>query len=173
MHPPARDEPADYRRAIDDVVAALEGPARARAMRVVDTVRRLVAMLNRCDEELRALAVGGSAAETDRLAAQLGALEGAPHGDDETRELAELLRAQLAVVQRMRVRCEMLSARRTRLLQLLHGVWNLMAALGGLAPGEVDEQLGQVEAVRAEMEEELEALGAAAARDGAGTTRRR
>lgn len=158
VHPPARDEPADYRRAIDEVVAALEGRMRAPAARAADAARQLVALLDRCDDELRALSLGTRSDETDRLAAQLAALEGAPHGDDETRELAELLRAQLTVVRRMRVRCEMLSARRGRLLQLLHGLWTLVATLGGLPPDEVDRQLAQLDAVRMEIEREVAAL---------------
>jgi tRNA A-37 threonylcarbamoyl transferase component Bud32 len=158
VRPPERDEPADYRRAIDELVAQLGGATREPTVRAADSARRLVELLDRCDAELRALSLGSSAGETDHIAAQLAALEGAAHADDETRELADLLRAQLAVVQRMRVRCEMLASRRARLLHLLHGLWTHLAALPGLTPAAEREELARVEVVRAEIETALGAL---------------
>jgi serine/threonine protein kinase len=158
VRPPERDAPGDYRRAIDEVVTHLEGAARAPALRAAESARRLIAELGRCDAELRSLAVGSSAAESDRIAAQLATLESAEHGPDETRQLAELLRAQLGIVQRMRVRCEMLSARRGHLVHLLHGLWTRLAALSGLAPDAEGEEIARLDAVREEIERELAAL---------------
>ncbi|MEO6525331.1 MAG: serine/threonine-protein kinase [Gemmatimonadaceae bacterium] len=155
VRPPERHEPADYRRAIDQVVARLDGLAREEAVRAADAAHRLVALLERCDLERHALADQSSVSMTDRIAAQLTALESAPHTDDEMRELGALLRAQMDVVQRMRVRCEMLSSRRARLLQLLHGMWTQLAAIGDLAPGAESEAVAQLEAVRVEIEGEL------------------
>jgi hypothetical protein len=158
IRPPDRDEPADYRRAIDDVVAHLEGPAREPATRAAEAARRLVALLDRCDGELRTLSLGSGAGETDRITAQLAALESVAHADAETRELAELLRAQLGLVHRMRMRCEMVSSRRAHLLHLLHGLWTRLAALGGLAFAAEREELARLDAVRGEIEVELDAL---------------
>ncbi len=155
VHPPARDEPADYRRAILEVAGTLTGTAREPAERAAASAQRLVTLLDRCDSELRALSLGSGVEETDRIAAQLAALEESPHTDEETRALADLLRAQLAVVHRMRVRCEMLSARRARLLQLLHGMWTLLASLGSLTHTDEVDALERLDSVRGEIEDEL------------------
>jgi serine/threonine protein kinase len=157
VRPPERDEPADYQRAMDEVVAHLEGAPRESAQRAADSARRLVALLDRCDVELRTLSLGSGMAETDRIVAQLGALEASGHADDETRRLAELLRAQLEIVRRMRVRCEALSARRARLLLLLSGMWTRVAALGAgtLAPAAERVELERLDAARDEIEAEL------------------
>jgi hypothetical protein len=55
----------------------------------------------------------------------------------------------------MRVRCEMLSARRGRVLHLLHGVWSRIAALGAASPEATAAELERLEAMREEMESEL------------------
>ena len=160
VRPPERDEPADYQRAIDEVVMHLDGASRESAQRAADTARRLVALLDRCDGELRTLSLGSGVAETDRIVAQLGALENAGHADDETRRFTELLRAQLEIVRRMRVRCETLSARRAQLLLLLSGMWSRIAtlAVGSLAPAAEREAVARLDAVREEMEAELERI---------------
>jgi hypothetical protein len=160
VRPPERQEPADYRRAIDEVVARLgDNSTRAPATRAAEAARRLVAQLERCDLELDALSSSSGESMSDRMRAQLALLEGAMHADDETRELtelAELLRAQLDVMQRMRVRCEMLSSQRARMLNLLHGLWTQLAALREVAPRAEGEALARVDAVRAEIEAELD-----------------
>jgi serine/threonine-protein kinase len=170
VRPPERDMPDDYRRAIDEVVAQLEGAIRAPAHRAAESAGRLVAELGRCDGELRSLSLGSSVAESDRIVAQLAALEGAGHASAETRALVELLTAQLGIVQRMRVRCEMLSARRGRVLHLLHGLWIRLTALGDASPGGQTDELARVEAVREEIESELAALRAMLAGARAGST---
>jgi tRNA A-37 threonylcarbamoyl transferase component Bud32 len=158
VRPPERGVPSDYLRAIDEVVSHLDAAARPQAAQAADAARRLVALLDRCDRELGALGVGSGVPESDRIAAQLATLEGAGHADAETRELAALLRAQLAIVRRMRVRCEMLSARRSRLLLLLHGLWVRVSALGGLASDVERAELARLSGVREEIEAELDAL---------------
>jgi hypothetical protein len=124
----------------------------------------LVAELVRCDGELGSLSVGSSVAESDRIAAQLATLDGAGHASDEMRALAELLRAQLEIVQRMRVRCEMLSARRGRMLHLLHGLWTRLIALSDVSPAVEGDELARLEAVREEVESELAELRTVLAR---------
>ncbi len=155
---PERDDPADHRRAIDEAVGRLDGAAREKAAHAADVARRLVVLLDRCDSERRALSLGSSAGETDRITAQLAALEEASHADGETRALAELLRAQLEVVHRMRVRCEMLSSQRAHLLQLLHGMWTLLVGMAGLEPTAEAAELARLDAMRAEMDAALGAL---------------
>ena len=163
VRPPERDDPADHRRAIDDAVGRLDGAAREKAAHAADVARRLVVLLDRCDSELRALSLGSSAGETDRITAQLAALEEASHADGETRALAQLLRAQLEVVHRMRVRCEMLSSQRAHLLQLLHGMWTLLAGMAGLEQAAEAAELARLDVMRAEMDAALGALQEAVA----------
>ena len=169
VRPPERDRPDDYSRAIADAVMHLDEATRGPAQRAAESARQLVAELARCDEEMGALSMGSSIAESDRIAAQLAALEGARHGSDETRALVDLLRAQQEVVQRMRVRCEMLSAHRGRVLRLLHGLWTQLVALGTAPPpAEVDE-VGRLEVVREEIEAELAEMRSVLTGGAAGT----
>jgi hypothetical protein len=169
VRPPERDGPDDYRRAIDEAVAHLEGAVRAPALRTAELARQLIAELDRCDAELRSLSRGSGVAESDRIVAQLAALDEAEHVSEETRALGELLRAQLEIVQRMRVRCELLSARRGRLLHLLYGLWTRLTALGDVSSVAKADELAQLDEVRAEVESELVELRAmlAGAADGA------
>jgi len=157
VRPPERDEPADYMRAIDEVVAHLEGASRESAQRAAAAARRLIVLLVQCDSELRTLSLGSGMTETDRIVAQLGALESAGHADDETRRLAELLRAQLEIVRRMRVRGETLSARRAQLLLLLSGMWSRVEAFaaGSLTPAAERAAMARLDTVREEIEAEL------------------
>jgi serine/threonine protein kinase len=160
VRPPERDVPDDYRRAIDEVVAHLDGAVRVPALRAAEAARQLIAELGRCDGELRSLSLGSGVSESDRIAAQLAALEEAGRGSEETQALVELLRAQLGIVQRMRVRCEMLSARRGHGLHLLHGLWTRLAALSGVTPVAETDELARLDAVREEVESELAAVHA-------------
>jgi hypothetical protein len=160
VRPPERDAPDDYRRAFDEAVAQLTGTVRAPALRAAESGRQLIAELGRCDGELRSLALGSGVAESDRIAAQLAALHEVGHPSDETRALVELLRAQLEIVQRMRVRCEMLSARRGHALHLLHGLWTRLAALAEISPAAEGEELTRLATARDEIESELTALRA-------------
>ena len=66
----------------------------------------------------------------------------------------------------MRVRCELLTARRQRLLQLLHGLWTVLATLGEVTPGEAAGELARLEAIRTELDRELAALHDEAPREG-------
>jgi hypothetical protein len=155
VRPPEPNVPADYRRAIAELVSHLEAPARAPAEQAAAAAYRLVALLGRCDEELGVLSLASGLNDADRLGAQVAALEGAASAGGEAHELATLLRAQLDVVQRMRVRCEMLASRRTHLMQLLHGTWSHLAALATSTQETVREERARLDAVRAEIEEEM------------------
>ena len=63
----------------------------------------------------------------------------------------------------MRVRCEMLSSQRAHLLQLLHGMWTLLAGMAGLEPAVEAAELARLDVMRAEMDAALGALQEAVA----------
>ena len=127
-------------------------------MGAADAARRLLEALDSCDTELRAVSMAGGVGQSDRIAAQIAALESANAEGDEMRDLLQLLRAQLDLVQRMQVRCELLSSRRAHLLHLLHGTWTHVAALQNAAPDVRAESVSRLEAVRREVEMDLAAL---------------
>ena len=129
VRPPEPHEPRDFARAIDDVVSKLDGSSREGANRASASAHRLVDVLEQCDAELRAVSMAGNSGATDRITEQIASLESNVRAGNEMGELIRLLRAQLEVVERVRVRCEVLSSRRAHLLQLLQGLWMRVAAL--------------------------------------------
>ena len=151
---PEPREPRDFVRAIDEVMLRLDGAARDSASRASASAHQLVDILEQCDNELRAVSMAGDAGASDRIAEQIAALESSARAGREMTELLRLLRAQLEVVERVRVRCEVLSSRRAHLLQLLQGLWTRIAALQEQAP----ESLDQLERIRSEIEAELKSL---------------
>jgi hypothetical protein len=154
IRPPEPSEPRDYVRAIDETAAKLEGSSREAANHAATTAHRLVDTLEQCDADLRAASMAGDAGAADRITEQIAALESNKRAGNEMGELLRLLRAQLEVVERVRVRCEVLSSRRAHLLQLLQGLWTRVAALRELEPGALD----RLEVIRSEIEKELAAL---------------
>jgi tRNA A-37 threonylcarbamoyl transferase component Bud32 len=154
---PEPREPAEYRQSFEAIAAQLDGPARESASRAAETARRVLDLVERCDAELGVLATASGATELDRVAARLAALEGSPTIDEATRELEDLLRAQLAVMRRLQVRCETISSRRARVLQLLHGLWTQLATLRELEPDAERDALARLENVRAELNTEVDA----------------
>ncbi len=114
IRPPERDSASDHLRAIEEISGGLHDVG-AQALAVA---RRLVSAIDANDREILALEHVATAGEVDRLAAQLAALEAAPHN-----ELTTLVRRQLDVVRQMRDRIETLSQERARRLGYLHGVW--------------------------------------------------
>ncbi|MDB4883677.1 MAG: putative serine/threonine protein kinase, partial [Gemmatimonadetes bacterium] len=154
---PEPREPAEYARAMDDFAAQLGGAARESATRSARTARRVLELLERFDGELGVLAAASGTGELDRVAARLAALESATASDEAARELAELLRAQIAVMRRLQVRCETIASRRARVLQLLHGLWTQLAALRELETDAEREALARLESVRSELDVELDA----------------
>jgi hypothetical protein len=130
VRPPDRDVPADHRRAIGELVMQLPPSASRLGARITAAARRTTDALELCDSEIATLSPHASTGELDRLSAQLGALEeGGTRTSAEQRELSELLRRQLEVVRRIRVRCELVSQRRTRLLTRLRGLWTQASLL--------------------------------------------
>ena len=130
---PRADDAADLARAIGETVAIAPASVAELARDAERVARDLAARIKANDVEIIALARHGGAGELDRLVAQLDALESAP-GGDERDELAALMRRQLDVVQRMRVRCELLTAHRERMLELQRGIWRRLALIRDVAP---------------------------------------
>jgi hypothetical protein len=129
---------------------------------------RVAAAVAQADRELGALARDAGAAEIDRLATRLTALEDASacDGDGDVGELRELVRRQLDVLHRMRRRHETLSHRRTQLLDLARGIWTQLYALHDTtsgAPERRDETVTRLRALCAEAAALLEASRPAAA----------
>ena len=158
VRPPEPHEPRDFARAIDDVVSKLDGSSRESANRASASAHRLVDVLEQCDAELRAVSMAGNSGATDRITEQIASLESNVRAGNEMGELLRLLRAQLEVVERVRVRCEVLSSRRAHLLQLLHGLWMRVAALHELEDGAKADALDRLEVIRSEIETELTSL---------------
>ena len=150
---PDRDSPADHRRAIVELAAVLndsarEGGARELGADVVRAADGVLAAIARSDAELAALGSSASVAEIDRLSAQLASLTRDEASGVEQRELAELVRQQLDVMQRMRVRIEMVAQQRSQLFGLLRGLeTHLRGATAGAGvesrSDEPREQLGE------------------------------
>jgi len=147
--PPDRDAPSDHARAIADVVSSLPASVWANGTEPLKLARRLLVAIENCDGDIAAYSASANATELDRLTAHLTTLE----QDDvtnsaERNELRELVRRQLEVVRRMRVRCERQTQRRTQLISLLRGLSTQLAILrdvvesGGEASGAVQSRLG-------------------------------
>ena len=124
VHPPRHDVPADHRRAIAELVAQLPPSSNGIGVLAIRAAERAVAAIDACTAEFARLSHDASTGELDRITAQLAALESAEGvSGDERQELTELVRQQLAVVRRMRVRFELVSNQRTRTFSLLRGLW--------------------------------------------------
>ena len=85
--------------------------------------RGLVDAIEECDVEIARLSCDASAGELDRLTARIGMLEAAPVAGPDRQELLGLLRRQLDLMQRMRVRCELISQQRAHRYSHLRGLW--------------------------------------------------
>ena len=161
VRPPDPAVPADHRRAIAELAPLLPPPAASLGARAVEMARRTLAAIEACDAEVAALSRDASAGELDRLTAQVAALEEEVPSASlaERRELLALVRSQLSVVRRMRLRCELVSQRRTRLFTLLRGLWTQLclvrdtAADDPLVTGTVSDR---VRALSDEIGRELE-----------------
>ena len=146
------DDAAGYCRAIGDLAEGVSEPARGAAREAADVARRVLHALERMDVELRALSAASGSRAIEHVTSQLGALESATAGD-EMNAMIRLLRAQLDEMRRLQVQCELLAARRARMLELLRGLWKHSVALR--AAGADDESLARLAAVRREIEGEL------------------
>ncbi|HEX7978297.1 MAG TPA: serine/threonine-protein kinase [Gemmatimonadaceae bacterium] len=157
VRPPRANDAADHVRAIVEVVSTFPASAIELGRDAARAARVAGARLEEGQREIATLAHHGSAAELDRLVAQLGALEAAPD-DAETRELAELLRRQIDVVQRMQLRCELLTHERARIFQLVRALWRRLILVRDVAVDSGEVPSAQREHLRVVIEE-LEGTG--------------
>jgi hypothetical protein len=144
-------------RAIIDLVSTLPASAAELGRDAARAARVAGVRIVESRRDITALARHGSAADLDRLVAQLGALETAPD-DAEARELAELLRRQIDVVQRMQLRCELLTHERARMFQLVRALWRRLVLVRDVAVDSGEVPSTQREYLRVVVEE-LEGAG--------------
>ena len=149
---PRAGDAGDHLRAIVELAALLSAEEASLAHDVVGAARRELERLGRHEEEIAALERHASAAEHDRLVAQLDALGSMPDGN-EARELADVLQRQLEVVQRMRVRSELLARERAYGVELLRGMWRqLSLASAPDSIGAADSRHERLRALLAEID---------------------
>ena len=164
VRPPDRDAPADYPRAIDELVPLLPAAARDAGADAASAARLLLAAIARADHEAAALARDAGAADVDRLAAQLSALEeGAAGESDERRELRALVKHQLDLVHRMNARRELAARQRAQLFDLMRGLWTQLSLVHDAATCNGGAHALPVDGVRAlcvEIDGQLAALPA-------------
>jgi serine/threonine-protein kinase len=149
---PRHDDAQDHVRAIVELAAALPPFASDLGVEAERAARTLGAAIEDADREIAALSRHGGAAELDRLVSQLGALESSPDSP-ERRELAALLQRQIDVVQRMHVRCELLTRGRARMFELTRGLWRRLALVRDVASESGDVPSAQREHLRAVLDE--------------------
>jgi hypothetical protein len=157
IRPPRVDDAADHVRAIVELVATLPASAAELGRDTERAARAAGVRIEESQHEITALSRHGSAAELDRLVAQLGALE-ADSDDAESRELAELLQRQIDVVQRMQLRCELLTHQRARLFQLVRALWRRLLLVRDVIVDSGEVPAAQREHLRVVVEE-LESAG--------------
>jgi len=159
VRPPDASSAADHRRAIAELAALL--PERFAALRADAPLlaHRLLVALDDCALESASLARDASAAELDRLTAQLGGLEGEPGPPGKERdELIALVRRQLELVRGMRIRAELVAQRRAKLLGLMRGLWaqvRTAAAPPSEESSSVADAIARFHELRREAEGEL------------------
>jgi len=152
IRPPRVDDAADHVRAIVELVATLPASAAEIGRDTERAARAAGVRIEESQREIAALSRHGSAAELDRLVAQLGALE-ADSDDAESRELAELLQRQIDVVQRMQLRCELLTHQRARLFQLVRALWRRLLLVRDVIVDSGEVPAAQREHLRVVVEE--------------------
>lgn len=126
VKPPA-DDAADHVRAINELLARSHGISESSRRDVSTLIRTLSASITGLESELTQLSREGSVTEVDRLSVQLATLEADPVDSPDHRELVSLVRAQLDVVRRLHVRCELVAQQRRQRLAILRGVWTTLS----------------------------------------------
>jgi serine/threonine-protein kinase len=129
VRPPDRDDAADHRRAIADIAPQLTGSLGELSAMVASAADRATGAIDAIDVESAWLETHAGAGVVDRLSAQIGELESTNMSSVEAEELTQLLRRELELVRRMRVRLDHLAQRRARLLSVLRGLWRQLSVL--------------------------------------------
>ncbi len=120
---PADDVASDYARAISELLAEPSNSVSVSRREVDVLTRDLVAAIDKLEAELTLLSREGSVSEVDRLSVQLATLEADSIDTADHRELVSLVRAQLDVVRRLHVRCELVAQQRRERIAVLRGLW--------------------------------------------------
>jgi hypothetical protein len=152
VSPPRADDALDHVRAVADLAGLVPASLAELARDAERATRDLAARIEAMDAEIAALSRHGSAGELDRLIAQLGALA-STRDTAERRELADLLRSQIDVVQRMQVRCELLTRQRAQTFELVRALWRRLALVRDAAAHSGDVPLAQAEQLRTVLHE--------------------
>jgi hypothetical protein len=126
-HAPAGDSPTEHALAISELAKVMPALGAGLRAELSATAHALLSAIQECDAEVARLSCDASVGELDRLAAQLGAFDADGAAGAERRELRDLLERQLALLRRMRVRCEAVSQERARLFSLLRGLWQQLS----------------------------------------------
>jgi hypothetical protein len=160
VRPPGRDDPAEHRRAINDVVALLAADAAGVGPAVRSVADRVCHEIDRCDRQAAAFARDASPREIERLTVQLSILDESPDRDSvDRRELRDLVAHQLDVVRRMQTRRELAEQRSAHLFYLLRGLWAQLCVLRNASvsgPAAVVRQSHHVRDLCSEMNRALE-----------------
>ena len=160
VRPPDRDDPAEHRRAIHDVVARLGADAAGVGPAVRSMADLVCHEIDRCDRQAAAFARDASPREVERLTLQLSMLEQSADRDSaDRRELRDLVAHQLDVVRRMQTRRELAEQRSAHLFYLLRGLWAQLCVLRNASvsgPAAVARQSRHVRDLCSEMNRALE-----------------
>jgi hypothetical protein len=127
VKPPADDAASDHARAITELLARSHGITDPTRRDVAELTRTLATSIEELESELGHLSREGSVTELDRLSAQLATLEADAVESPDHRELVSLVRAQLDVVRRLHVRCELVAQQRRQRLAILRGLWTTLS----------------------------------------------
>ena len=153
VRPPRVNDPADHVRAIIDLVSTLPASAAELGRDAERAARAAGLWMEESEREIATLARHGSSTDLDRLVAQLGALEADAPDDADERELAELLQRQIDVVQRMQLRCELLTHQRARTFQLVRALWRRLILVRDVALDSGDVPSAQRDHLRLVVDE--------------------
>jgi hypothetical protein len=126
VRPPADDAAQDHARAIAELLARSSRIDASMRCDIEAVTRELANSIEKLEVELAHLSREGSVSEVDRLAAQLASLEANSVQSPDHHELVSLVRAQLDVVRRLHVRCELVAQQRRQRLALLRGLWTTL-----------------------------------------------
>lgn len=129
VRPPSGDAPADYLRAIREMLPLLEQTDERAAAQTAGVADETLRAIDNLDRELASISRDASPDEASRLASQLDSLHLTASGraDDRT-ELRDLVKHQLELVRRLQARREVIEGDRAHLVDLLRTLWTLVRA---------------------------------------------
>lgn len=130
---PDHDSVPDYRRAIDELVAALAGAEDALVRGIRAAATSLAEAIARCDVEISSLGGLATDAEIDRLTSHIAELRAVPASSSTARanELVVLVERQLELTLQMKDRREIVAQQKARYFNLLRGLWSHLLAMRG------------------------------------------